>query len=130
MGKNVINTEKAPAAIGAYSQGISMETEGKNLIFTSGQLGLNPVSGEPAEGVEAQTKQSMENVAAILEAAGSGVGNILKTTVYTTQMDKFADINEVYRSFFEGSEPPARSVVGVSALPKGALVEIEAIAYK
>lgn len=122
--KSIISTAAAPAAIGPYSQAISAN----GFIFTSGQLPLSPKSGliESAN-VSAQTKQSMENVRAILESAGSNLGKIVKTMIFIDDMANFPKVNEVYVSFFK-HEPPARSCVEVSKLPKGALVEIEVIA--
>lgn len=122
--KSIISTAAAPAAIGPYSQAISAN----GFIFTSGQLPLSPKSGliESAD-VSAQTKQSMENVRAILESAGSNLGKIVKTMIFIDDMADFPKVNEVYVSFFK-HEPPARSCVEVSKLPKGALVEIEVIA--
>ncbi|GGH38008.1 RidA family protein [Paenibacillus segetis] len=125
MSKEVISTQAAPGAIGPYSQGVQFG----NLVFTSGQLGLVPETGQFAEGVEAQTAQSLNNVKAILEAAGSGLDKVVKTTVYLKDMNDFAKVNEVYGSFF--AQPyPARSAVEVARLPKDGLVEIEVIALK
>lgn len=122
--KKVIFSKEAPAAIGPYSQGIATG----NLVFTSGQLPINPKTGEMPETIEAQTRQSLENVAAVLEEAGSGMDKIVKTTVFLSDMDNFAKVNEVYASFFDDSAP-ARSAVQVARLPKDADIEIEAIAY-
>ena len=119
----VIATEKAPAAVGAYSQAIA---EG-NLVFTSGQLGLDPASGELQEGVEAQAKQAMDNLGAVLQAAGASYGTIVKTMIFLADIADFAVVNEIYAGYFE-QDPPARSCVQVAALPKGAQVEIECIA--
>ena len=119
----VIATEKAPAAVGAYSQAIA---EG-NLVFTSGQLGLNPASGELQEGVAAQAKQAMDNLGAVLQAAGASYGTIVKTMILLADIADFAVVNEIYAGYFE-QDPPARSCVQVAALPKGAQVEIECIA--
>ena len=119
----VIATEKAPAAVGAYSQAIA---EG-NLVFTSGQLGLDPASGELLEGVAAQAKQAMENLGAVLQAAGASYGTIVKTMIFLADIADFAVVNEIYAGYFE-QDPPARSCVQVAALPKGAQVEIECIA--
>ena len=125
MSKEVISTHAAPGAIGPYSQGVQFG----DLVFTSGQLGLVPETGQFAEGVEAQTAQSLNNVKAILEAAGSGLDKVVKTTVYLKDMNDFAKVNEVYGSFF--AQPyPARSAVEVARLPKDGLVEIEVIALK
>ncbi len=119
----VIATEKAPAAVGAYSQAIA---EG-NLVFTSGQLGLDPASGELLEGVAAQAKQAMDNLGAVLQAAGASYGTIVKTMIFLADIADFAVVNEIYAGYFE-QDPPARSCVQVAALPKGAQVEIECIA--
>ena len=120
----VISTSQAPAAIGPYSQAITVG----NLIYTSGQLPLNPATGAfPEGGIKAQTRQSLTNVKAILEAAGTDMNHVVKTTVFMADMNDFADMNAVYAEFF--TEPfPARSAVAVKTLPKGALVEIEAVA--
>ena len=120
----VISTSQAPAAIGPYSQAIHVG----NLLYTSGQLPLNPATGAfPEGGIKAQTRQSLTNVKAILEAAGTDMNHVVKTTVFMADMNDFADMNAVYAEFF--TEPfPARSAVAVKTLPKGALVEIEAVA--
>ena len=120
----VISTKKAPAAIGPYSQAIQVG----NLVYTSGQLPIDPATGAfPEGGVKEQTRQSLTNVKAILEEAGTGMGNVVKTTVFMADMNDFADMNSVYAEFF--AEPyPARSAVAVKTLPKGALVEIEVVA--
>ena len=120
----VISTQKAPAAIGPYSQAIQIG----NLVYTSGQIPIDPTTGKFAEGgIKEQTRQSLLNVKAILEEAGLTVKNVVKTTVFMADMNDFADMNAIYAEFF--SEPyPARSAVAVKTLPKGALVEIEAVA--
>ena len=120
----VISTKKAPAAIGPYSQAIQVG----NLLYTSGQIPVDPATGAFVEGgVKEQTRQSLTNVKAILEEAGLQMSNVVKTTVFMSDMNDFADMNAVYAEFF--SEPyPARSAVAVKTLPKGALVEIEVIA--
>ena len=122
--KKVINTTKAPAGIGPYSQAIQVG----NLVYTSGQIPINPVTGVFVEGgIKEQTRQSLQNVEAILEEAGLTMSNVVKTTVFMADMNDFADMNAVYAEFF--SEPyPARSAVAVKTLPKGALVEIEVVA--
>ncbi len=122
MGKRVVNTDQAPAAIGPYSQAIQI---GK-LIFTSGQLPLN-VAGQMADDIQEQTRQSLTNIKSILETAGSGMEKVIKTTVFLSDMNNFAQMNEVYASFF-AAPYPARSAFQVARLPKDALVEIEAIA--
>ena len=121
--KSVISTEKAPAAIGPYSQGI----RAGNLIITSGQLPADPATGAFPEGIEAQTKQSLENCRSVLEAAGASLANVIKTTVFLSDMNNFAAMNGVYATYFEGAFP-ARSAVQAARLPKDALVEIECIA--
>ena len=122
--KEVINTTKAPAAIGPYSQAIKVG----NLVYTSGQIPIDPVTGYFVEGgIKEQTRQSLTNVQVILEEAGLTMGNVVKTTVFMADMNDFADMNAVYAEFF--AEPyPARSAVAVKTLPKGALVEIEVVA--
>ncbi len=120
-----IETSKAPAAIGPYSQG----TAGNKLVFVSGQLPTDPLTGAMPEGIEKQTEQSLKNLKNILESAGSGLDNVYKTTVFLSDMNNFAAMNAVYEAFFKGSVFPARSTVEVSRLPKDALVEIEAIAW-
>jgi 2-iminobutanoate/2-iminopropanoate deaminase len=122
--KKVISTTKAPSAIGPYSQAVQVE----NLIYTSGQIPIDPATGVFAEGgIKEQTRQSLLNVKAILEEAGLTMGNVVKTTVFMADMNDFADMNAVYAEFF--TEPyPARSAVAVKTLPKDALIEIEVIA--
>lgn len=122
--KQVINTSKAPAAIGPYSQAIRVG----NLVFTSGQIPIDPATGVFFEGgIKEQTRQSLSNIKAILEEAGISLSNVVKTTVFLADMNDFADMNAVYAEFFE--EPyPARSAVAVKSLPKGALVELEVVA--
>lgn len=117
--------EGFPGAIGPYSQAI----EANGMIFVSGQLPIDATTGTMAEGTEAQTRQSLENVKHILEEAGLSMANIVKTTVFLADMSLFADMNKVYATYFEGSFP-ARSAVAVKALPKDALVEIECIAVR
>ncbi len=124
--KTIISTAKAPAAIGPYVQAARCG----GLVVTSGQLPIDPATGAFPEGIQAQTKQSLSNVKAILEEAGLGMSDILKTTVFLKDMNDFAAMNEVYASFFEEGAYPARSAVEVARLPKDALVEIEAIASK
>lgn len=120
--KQAIHTEHAPQAIGPYSQAVQVG----QLLFTSGQLGMDPVTNTFPDNVADQAKQSLQNVKAIVEAAGGQMSNIVKTTVFLKDMNDFAVVNEVYASFFE--QPyPARSAVEVARLPKDALVEIEVI---
>lgn len=124
--KKVIATTKAPAAIGPYNQAIQVG----NMLFASGQLGLDPATGNfPEGGVKEQTIQSFQNVKAILEEAGSSINDVVKTTVFLADMADFAAMNEIYASQFEG-DFPARSAVAVKTLPKNALVEVEVIAVK
>ena len=123
--KRKIETGMAPEAIGPYSQAIMTE----ELIFVSGQLPVDAQSGKMPESIRVQTRQSLENIRSILEEAGSGMDKIVKTTVLLQHMSDFADMNEVYASFFE-KDYPARACFEVAALPKGALVEIEAIAVR
>lgn len=120
-----ISTDAAPAAIGPYSQAI----RSGDLIYTSGQIPLDPRTGEMVQGdVAAQTERVMENLAAVLAAAGTSFERVLKTTIFLTDLGDFKAVNEVYGKRFEGMAPPARSTVQVAALPKGARVEIELIA--
>ncbi|MBR5390611.1 MAG: RidA family protein [Clostridia bacterium] len=121
-----IHTEKAPGAIGPYSQAVEID----QLVYTSGQLGIDPVTGNLAEGVEAQTRQALENVKAILAAAGLGMERIVKTLVFIKNMNDFGAVNKIYAEYICGDVLPARSCVEVAALPKGGLVEIEVIAKK
>ena len=118
-----ISTDKAPAAIGPYSQAI---IAGK-MLFTSGQLGIDPATNALPDGIEAQTRQSLQNIKAILEAAALSITDVIKTVVYIKNMADFSLINEIYASFF-GDHKPVRSCVEVSQLPKGGLIEIEIVA--
>lgn len=123
--RKIVATEKAPAAIGPYAQANILG----NMVFTSGQIPIDPATGEFVEGgIKEQTAQVFKNLQAVLEEAGTGLENIIKTTCFLQDMGDFAAMNEVYASFFEG-DYPSRSAVEVAKLPKGALVEIEAIAY-
>ena len=124
--KQVISTKTAPAAIGPYSQAIRVG----NLVYTSGQIPIDPATGTFVEGgIKEQTRQSLTNVQAILTEAGLSMSSVIKTTVFMADMADFADMNNVYAEFF--TEPyPARSAVAVKTLPKGALVEIEVVAAK
>lgn len=121
---NTIHTTNAPEAIGPYSQGY----EAGNLVFTSGQIAIIPETGEIAQGIEAQTHQCCKNVGAILEAAGCGFGQVIKTTCFLSDMADFGTFNEIYAGYF--TSKPARSCVAVKELPKGVLCEVEAIAVK
>ena len=119
----IIHSEHAPAAIGPYSQAIAVN----GLVYTSGQIALDPQTGAlKGDSIEAQTEQAIQNLKAVLEAAGSSLKNVVKTTCFLQRMSDFAAFNAVYGQYFPGK--PARSCVEVSALPKGALVEIEAVA--
>lgn len=120
-----ISTEKAPKAIGPYSQAI----EAGEMVFVSGQLPIDPATGEMAQGAQAQTRQSLENMKHILEEAGLTMANVVKTTVLLEDISLFGEMNEVYATYFEAPFP-ARSAFAVDALPKGALVEIECIAVR
>lgn len=124
-GKKIIQTEQAPKAIGPYVQAVGIG----NLIFTAGQIGLNPQTGElVSDDIESQTRQALTNLKHILEAAGSGLNYVVKTTVFLQDMAEFPRMNAIYAEFFP-ENPPARSTVAVAALPRGARVEIEAIAF-
>ena len=122
--KRVITTDKAPAAIGPYSVGVCVG----DLVFTAGQLGIDPISGEIVPGgVEAETRQALVNLGSVLKAAGTSLDNVVKTTVFLQNIEEFGKMNSIYNEFFS-SDYPARSAVQVAALPKGGLVEIEAVA--
>jgi 2-iminobutanoate/2-iminopropanoate deaminase len=124
MRKRVIQTEKAPKAIGPYSQAI----QAGDLIFLSGQIPINPLTGELVKGdIGRQTRQVLENIKAVLEADGLGMGDVVKTTIFLRDMAKFNEVNEAYGSYFP-APPPARSTVEVSNLPRNVEIEIEAIA--
>ncbi len=122
--RTAVSTENAPAAIGPYSQAIRT----KDLLFCSGQIPLDPSTGEIVkEDVEGQARRCLQNLSALCEAAGASLSNAVRCTVYLTDMGDFARVNEVYAEFFEGNDPPARVAVAAAALPKGADVEIDAI---
>lgn len=123
--KNVISTDKAPAAIGPYSQAIEVG----GIVYTSGVIPVNPATGEIPQGSQAQAKQALTNLSNLLEAAGTNMNKVIKTTVFIKEMNDFGAINEVYATFFEG-DFPARSCVEVARLPKDVMLEIEAIAEK
>ena len=124
MAKNVVSTQQAPQAIGPYSQAIKIG----NLVYTAGQIPLDPATGKLVEGdIEAQTERVMENVKAILEASGSALNRVIKTTCFLATLDDFQRFNQVYGRYFT-DQPPARSTVEVSRLPAGAQVEVECIA--
>ena len=126
MGKDIVSTDAAPAAVGAYSQATATD----ELVFTAGQIPLTP-EGDLLDGaaIDVQTEQALENVQAVLEEAGAGMDDVLKVTVYLDDIEEFDAMNDTYETFFD-DEPPARSAVGVEALPKGVGVEIEAVATK
>jgi 2-iminobutanoate/2-iminopropanoate deaminase len=122
--RHSVSTDSAPAAIGPYSQAIRTG----DLLFCSGQIPLEPSTGELVKvDIEGQARRCLENLAAVAEAAGGSLANAVRCTVYLTDMSDFARVNEVYGSFFDGAEPPARVAIGVASLPKGADVEIDAI---
>jgi 2-iminobutanoate/2-iminopropanoate deaminase len=123
-GKKIVHTDKAPQAIGPYSQAIRTES----LVYTAGQIGIDPATNELVSGgIEAETRQVLTNLKQVLEAAGSGLNYVVKTTVFLRDMADFSKMNAVYAEFFP-ENPPARSAVQVAALPKGVAVEIEAVA--
>jgi 2-iminobutanoate/2-iminopropanoate deaminase len=120
-----VQTDQAPAAIGPYSQAI----KAGNLVYTAGQVGLDPQVGKLIEGgITEQTRRALDNLSAILQAAGASLQNVVKATVFLTDMAHFGAMNEVYKEYFGSSEPPARSTVQVAGLPLGAMVEIECVA--
>ncbi len=123
MNREVVVTQHAPAAVGPYSQAIQTGS----FIFASGQLGLDPQNGRLREGLEAQTRQALDNLSAVLQAAGSSLSQVVKTTIFLVDMAAFPTVNAIYAEYFPG-DPPARSTVQVAALPLGGLIEIEAIA--
>lgn len=123
MTRETISAKNAPAAVGPYVHAV----KAGEMLYTSGQLGLIPESGVLPEGIEAQTKQALENLKAVVEAAGLTLGNVVKTTVFLADINDFATVNKIYAEYFTG-EAPARSCVQVAKLPKDGLVEIEAIA--
>lgn len=125
MSSTSLTTEKAPAAIGPYSQGI----KANGMVFVSGQLPVDPATGELLTEIAAATRQSLTNLAAVLAAGGCTMDQVVKTTVFLSDLKNFTAMNEVYSEFFK-TNPPARSTVQVAALPKGAVVEIEAIAIQ
>jgi 2-iminobutanoate/2-iminopropanoate deaminase len=123
--KKIIFTDKAPAPIGPYSQAVSAG----NMLYTSGQIALHPETGELiTSDIEAETKQVMENMKAVLDAAGTNFGNVIKATIFISNMDDFARINAIYGSYFEEANAPARETVQVAKLPKNVNVEISMIA--
>ena len=128
MHKTIVRTAEAPAAIGPYSQAVTVQVGDKRMIFTSGQVALDPKSGAMIEGdVEAQTRQVIANLDAVLTAAGCGFEHVVKTTIFLASMDDFAKVNAIYGERF-AIDPPARSTVQAARLPRDAKVEIEAVA--
>jgi 2-iminobutanoate/2-iminopropanoate deaminase len=129
MDRENLYTDSAPAPIGPYSQSVKINFQGSKLIYTSGQIAIDPQTSEFKNGnIKEQTKLVLENVGAVLKNAGSGFEKVIKTTVFLKSMDDFAAMNEVYAGYFNESKP-ARSTIAVAGLPKNALVEIETIAY-
>ncbi len=128
MSKRAIETKNAPGAVGPYSQGIMIS----NMVFTAGQLGIDPATGKLADGVEAQARLALANLETVLEAGGASLADVVKVTVFLANMDDFAAVNAIYGEAFDkvGATYPARSAVQVAKLPLGGLVEIEAIAIK
>ena len=128
MQRNVVRTAEAPAAIGPYSQAVVVPVGGQRMVFCSGQIALDPATGNLVEGgVEAQTRQVLSNLAAVLAAAGATFGQVVKTTIFLASMDDFATVNAIYGEKFV-HDPPARETVQAAKLPRGSLVEISAIA--
>jgi len=123
MNREIIQTSAAPAALGPYSQAVRVG----HFVFTSGQLGIDPQTGKLAVGISAQAAQVMANLSAVLQAAGTDMGSVVKTTIFLANMQDFATVNAIYGQAFS-AQPPARSTVQVAALPLGGLVEIEMIA--
>ena len=127
MPKSIVQTDNAPRAVGPYSQAVKLE--GESLIFASGQIALDPKTGDRIHGgIVQETRQVLENLKAVLGAAGSSLEKVVKTTVFMHSMDDFGLMNEVYSQYFK-TDPPARSTIEVSRLPKGMKIEIEAVAY-
>jgi 2-iminobutanoate/2-iminopropanoate deaminase len=128
MTRNIVRTTEAPAAIGPYSQAVTVQVGDREMIFCSGQIALDPVSGEMVEGdVVVQTRRVLDNLAAVLAAADARLADIVKTTIFLASMDDFAKVNATYAERFP-HDPPARATVQAAKLPRGALVEIDAIA--
>lgn len=123
--RTIVAPQKAPKAVGPYSQGIATD----DFVFTSGQLPLNPDTNTIPQGIEAQTKQSLDNVKAVLEAGGSSLDKAVKVTIFVKDLNDFNKVNEIYATYFT-KNPPARSCVQVARIPRDALVEIEAIGVK
>lgn len=128
MQRNIVRTAEAPAAIGPYSQAVVVSVGEQKMVFCSGQIALDPATGALVEGdVEAQTRQVLANLGAVLAAAGSGFADVVRTTIFLASMDDFAKVNAIYGEKFV-NDPPARATVQAAKLPRGALVEIDAIA--
>jgi len=128
MQRSIVRTSQAPAAIGPYSQAVVVPMGDKKMIFCSGQIALDPATGQVIEGdVEAQTRQVLANLGAVLAAAGAGFADVVKTTIFLSTMDDFAKVNGVYGARFP-TDPPARATVAAAGLPRNVLVEIDAIA--
>ncbi len=125
MARQVITTDLAPAAIGPYSQAVAVD----GFLYTSGQLGMDPASGQLLEGIEAQARQALDNLGAVLEAAGMTTADVVKTTIFLSDLANFAIVNTIYAERFP-NPAPARSTVQVAALPRNALVEIEVVARR
>lgn len=123
--RSVVVPEKAPKAVGPYSQGIAAG----GFVYTSGQLPLDPATNTMPEGIEAQARQSLDNVKAVLEAGGSGMDKVVKVTIFVKDLNDFAKVNEIYGTYFT-ADPPARSCVEVARIPRDALIEIEAVAVQ
>lgn len=123
MARRIIQTAQAPKAVGPYSQAVRVG----NLVFTAGQIGIDPETGQLQDSLAAQTRQALQNIAAILEAAGTNLQHVVKTTIYLTDLSAFGEVNAIYGEFFP-QDPPARTTVQVAALPLGAQIEIEAVA--
>jgi 2-iminobutanoate/2-iminopropanoate deaminase len=123
--RQAVSSSNAPAAIGPYSQAIVAD----GTVYCAGQIGLDPATGELAEGLEAQAERALRNLTAVLDAAGATLADVVKTTIFLADMGDFAAVNAIYARFMP-DPPPARSTVAISGLPKGALVEIEAIARR
>lgn len=124
MERKILTTDAAPRAVGPYAQGV----RAGSLVFCAGQLPIDPSTGAVPDGVEAQTRQSLANVAAVLEAGGASMATVVKTTVFLKNMDDFAVMNAIYANYFPAGDAPARSTVEVARLPRDVLVEVEAIA--
>ena len=129
MERTTLRTTQAPAAIGPYSQAMVVPVSGESrMIFCSGQIPLDPATGQLVEGdIAVQTRRALDNLGAVLAAAGAGYGHVVKTTIFLADLGDFGAVNEVYASYFT-AEPPARATFQVAGLPSGALVEIEAVA--